>query len=257
MPIAGRLLELEHDAPPGPGVPLGIGDLHGLLEQVAIATAANRLQGTDRFDAQARVMADDEGRLTPGDGGQEGGHAKVPIGDPQVVRLNRLGDLIEQAALLGMTIGAGEHVTEQPPRIIEDHQRLAGQRRGGTVAQGFEPSLAGGHTVAVQVADAIARQALGAGAAELVDDLRRITGDQTHQSLGGRQLDPLELVIDRHDRGGDARLAMGHMHIGLYPTDNLQHQPDQRGEQDLARVLLFARHLEPAVKAFGVEQALE
>ncbi|NEX16855.1 MAG: hypothetical protein C1943_09560 [Halochromatium sp.] len=50
---------------------------------------------------------------------------------------------------------------------------------------------------------------------------------------------------------------MGGMHVGLPPTDDLQHQPNQRGEQDLACVLLLARRLEPLVKPFGVEKALK
>lgn len=184
MPIAGWLLELEHDAPPGPGVPLGIGDLHRLLGHVAIVNAPERLQGTERFDSETAVMADDKGSLTPGDGGQEGGDTEVAIGDPQVVGLNRLGDLAEQTALLGMAIGAGEHVTEQAPRVIEDHQRFAWQGRRRTVTQGLESPFAGGQTVAIEVTNAIARKAFGPLAAEFIDDLGGIVGDPSAPALG-------------------------------------------------------------------------
>jgi len=49
-----------------PTVPIGIRDLHRLLKQFAIAGAPVRLQGAERFDAEAAVMANNEGRLTPG-----------------------------------------------------------------------------------------------------------------------------------------------------------------------------------------------
>ncbi|MBK5929275.1 hypothetical protein CCR82_01670 [Halochromatium salexigens] len=156
-----------------------------------------------------------------------------------------------------MAIGAREDIAEQAPGVIEDHQRLAWQGRRSTVAQRLEPPLAGGQAVAVEVQEAIARQALGPGATELIDQLGGILGGQAHQPLRGRHLDPLELVIDGHDGGGDRRLPIGGIDVGLHPADDLQHQPDQRGEQDLARVLRPGRRLEPALEPLGVEQPLQ
>jgi hypothetical protein len=55
-----------------------IGDLHRMLEQCAIGTAAHRLPGTESFHRQAAVVTHDEGRLTSGDGGQEARYSAKP-----------------------------------------------------------------------------------------------------------------------------------------------------------------------------------
>jgi hypothetical protein len=57
--------------------------------------------------------------------------------------------------------------------------------------------------------------------------------------------------------GANGSVAIRRVAIRPRPAYQPQHQPDQGGEQDLARVLALAVGFKPAVEPLSVEQALE
>ena len=156
-----------------------------------------------------------------------------------------------------MSVGAGKDIHRQAQLRIEDHQGFPRQGARGRGAQRFEAMLAGGQTIAVEVFQPVARQRRGPPTVHRLDHGLGLVRDVPHQALRGRQLDSPQLGIDRDDRRGDLGVAVGGMHAGLGATHDLQHQPHQRGEQDVARVLGLRRGLEPTVQSLGIEQALE
>jgi hypothetical protein len=117
--------------------------------------------------------------------------------------------------------------------------------------------LAGGQTVAVEVFQPIARQPSRPSSVHRRDHGPSLVCDVSHQALRSRQLDAAQLGIDRDARRGDLGVEVGGMHAGPGATHDLPHQPHQRGEQDVARVLGLGRGPEPAIQGLGIEQALE
>jgi hypothetical protein len=71
------------------------------------------------------VLTDHEGGAPTSNAKQQTQGAKVAILDPELIFLNVLEHLREQATLLGMAIFAQHHIGNQHALLVQHHQRLA------------------------------------------------------------------------------------------------------------------------------------
>ena len=95
--------------------------------------------------------------------------AEVAVGQPQVTRLNLGDDLVQQGAFLGVAVLAADDVGDQPAGRLEDGQALPRQGGGGLVPGLGQAVLGAREVVAVEDAHAVAGDALGVQAADLID----------------------------------------------------------------------------------------
>ena len=80
-----------------------------------------------------------------------------------------------------------------------------------------------------------------------------------HEAATDARFDPLELLVDGRQRGGDLAEGgqVGGADRGVDPADDEAHQVDDRGEEQLAGVLGGGGPLEESVQFVGVEGAFQ
>jgi hypothetical protein len=85
---------------------------------------------TDTLPLQLAVLTDHEHGTPPGHAKEQAQGAKVAILDPELIGLDVLEHLSDQATLLGMTILAQKYIGNQPALLVQHHQCVARERRG-------------------------------------------------------------------------------------------------------------------------------
>ena len=92
--------------------------------------AADRPSGSalsrNAFAPDLAVLTDHERGTPPGHAKHQTQGTKIAIFDPEVIRLDVLEHLSDQAALLGMPIFGEKDISNQHPLLIQDYQRMAG-----------------------------------------------------------------------------------------------------------------------------------
>jgi hypothetical protein len=104
----------------------------------------------------------------------------------------------------------------------------------------------------------IAGQEWRGAAAHGGDDRRQAVGRQAHQRRPRGGLDAFELAIKGRERDadGDGLLLVSRVDGGPDPTDDEAHETDDRGEEELARILALRGLLEELIDEAGAEGVL-
>ena len=100
-----------------------------------------------------------------------------------------------------------------------------------------------GQVIAVEDLGAVAGDQVGQGGVELTDQRPEPPRRVAHEAAADARLDPLELLVDGRQRGGDLAEGgqVGGADRGMDPADDEAHQVDDRGEEQLAGVLAWWR----------------
>ena len=119
--------------------------------------------------------------------------------------------------------------------------------------------LGRGQVIAVEDLGAVAGDQVGQGGVELTDQRPEPPRRVAHEAAADARLDPLELLVDGRQRGGDLAEGgqVGGADRGVDPADDEAHQVDDRGEEQLAGVLGGGGPLEESVQFVGVEGAFQ
>src|SRR5262249_5617930 len=256
-PRPGSLVQLESEATQFQDpVAVHLDDANPLLLNEPRGDPADITPGGHRLPAQRLpVLSNQEAPATGPDPEEEPGRAEVAVGDPQVAGLDAWQHLVHQRALLGMGVLARDYVDDQHHRRVEDHQRLA--RQGGRMGRprGRDAVLGRGQVIAVEDLGAVAGDQLGQRGVELADERAEPPGGVAHESTTDARFDPLELLIDGRQRGGDLaeRGQIGGADRRLDSADDQAHQIDERGEEQFPGVLGGSSLLEESVQFVGVE----
>ena len=113
--------------------------------------------------------------------------------------------------------------------------------------------------IAVEEADAVARQQRRQRGPQRPDGGSDALGRILHQGRGHRQFDVLQLIVNGLIADGELvfERAVGSMHRGLLVQHDAQHQVDEGGEEQFVGVLTLGGTGEQLVDALGIEEALE
>ena len=138
-----------------------------------------------------------------------------------------------------MAVLARDDVDDQPQFRVEDHQRLARQRRGPRGAQHVEAMLGAGEVVAVEEAGPVADQQRLRACPQLIDDRGEGRAGVADQSGTGARFDAIDLVVNglASDPQGRGHLLEGGVDRGSDVADDDAHKVDDVGEEQLPRVL--------------------
>ena len=149
------------------------------------------------------MVPGDKAGLPAVDRAEKSTGTEIAVLPPEVVRLHRLHDLLEEGAFLGMAIFTGKDSADQAiPGLIHD-EGFARQRAGLHLAQHFEAALTGGKTVPIENFAPIPRDPGDARAMELGEQRPERRRTLAHQRCRGLCLDPMEFVIDGDQGGAD------------------------------------------------------
>ena len=202
------------------------------------------------------MLASDEVRVPLLNCRQERKGAEVTVVDPQLALGHRGDHLLEQRTLLGVPVLAGEHVPDQAPSGIQNHQALARQGPGSGRAQLLDAVLGGGDAIAVENPHRVALHQRRQGPAHLVDQRRHFRGHGANQRLRGAGLDVLELAIDGNHR--HANLLLGSLVSVMdrlaRARDHARHEVEHRREHQLVGVLVLAGLVEQGVQPCGAQE---
>ena len=156
-----------------------------------------------------------------------------------------------------MAILAGEGVDDEHQLGVEYDQGVPRQSGGPHGPQLFDAMLGPGQMVAVEDLDAIAWQQRRGAAVHGGDDRRQTLGRQAHQRGPYGRLDALDLSVKRWERdiNGDGVLLVGGIDRGSDPANDQAHQPNNRREKEIARVLPVGGLLEELINDSWAERA--
>jgi hypothetical protein len=125
VPVAGRLRELDRDATHSHCLTtLGIVHEQWLFIDGAAAAGALAYGAAEVFTLQLAMLTDDEYRATLRHAEHQRPCTKVAILDPEVIRLDVLEHLRDQAALLGMAIFVEKDIGNQHALLVQHDQGL-------------------------------------------------------------------------------------------------------------------------------------
>jgi hypothetical protein len=205
------------------------------------------------------MLAGDETGTPSVDLTQKGTGTEIPVLNPEVIRLHRRKHQPQHRAFLGMAIFTGKDIAYQAVRRLIDHQGCSRQGAALHVSQDFEAPLTRFNTVAINNFHAIPRQPGDTRTVQLLNQRRQHRGTIAHQFCGGMSFEPIELVIDRNERGSYLVLAIpiGRPHRGLDAKDDLaEHIIDGRKQQG-AGVLFLGRPFKPGMQLVGTQYAFQ
>ena len=215
-------------------------DLHAGLAELPSLFLPGLVGGPDRPGAQARsVAADQEGGPLVMPVQEVPGGAEVPVHDVQLARPGGIDHGRHDPALLAVGVLPGEHVGDQLAVGVEDHQGLAGQGRRAGETRHLEAMLGAGEVIAIDHQGAPARDQGQAAPGQMFLHGQELGAAEAHQGPGDPRLGAGKLAVEGLQGDGDALAAgdKGRMHRGL----DLQHRQagdiEERGEEQLARVL--------------------
>ena len=175
-----------------------------------------------QFPHQVRLMlAEDEKCGSPGNSEHDPGRAKIPIGDHALATQHGLDNLLGQRTLLGVPVFAGNHVANQIPLGIVEHQRLSRQSRRSVPTQPQEPMICARQVIAIQDPQAKSRQQRRRTNAHGFERRAKFGLAMTDQGRRDRQFQMFQLVV--HGLPGHGK-CVG---VGLVPSAhgraNLKH----------------------------------
>ena len=121
-PVSRRLLERHRDTTYSHRLAaLGVAHEHGLFIDWATAGGALADGTTEEFALHLAVLTDDERGAPTGYAKHEAQGAKVAIFDPELLLLDVLEHLSDQATLLGMAILTEKHIGNQHALLVQHH----------------------------------------------------------------------------------------------------------------------------------------
>jgi len=250
LAVANRCLERDRGSTQAKSVALGVSRLDLLLVDRRASAASAPLALPNRFPGQIRcVLADDKVRPLPRDAREQPTRAEVAVGDDQIPLDERRQHRVGQRSFLGMAVLAGHDVDRQHQARIEYDDTKAGQWTRLASPQHPQAPLGCCEMVAIEDLDPVAGKKRRQLAAHRLDHGRKPRRCVSHQRGRHAWLDAIELVVDRRQRHGDAiRCSLiSRVHRRARIADHDAHQIDERGEQQLARVLTFRRLLEDRI----------
>lgn len=128
VPVASRLREFDRDATHPQGLTmLGVAHQQRLFIDCAAAACTLARETTDQLPLYLTVLTYHEGSASAGQPEHQSQGAKVAIFDPEVIYLNVLEHLSNQAPLLGMTILVEKDISNQHALLVQHHECLARQ----------------------------------------------------------------------------------------------------------------------------------
>jgi hypothetical protein len=257
--VPGRLVQDYRDASPEEHLARGIGGPKALLEdRPRGASALGLALAHERVEQGRTVLTDHERTLPRGDPEQEAGGAEVAVGDPKILRRDRVHDLIQQRPFLSMAVFAEYDIGGQHPLRFEDDQGVTGQGPGPHRPQFLDPVLGLGQVVAVEDLGAIAGQKRRHAGSHGRADGPEPLGRRPDHGCGDGRLDAFDLTVQRGERGGEGHGVLGVSGVdgGLDAADDHAHQFDDRREQQFAGVLPVGEVFEELVEDARIESIL-
>ena len=184
--------------------------------------------------------------------------AEVAVVDQQIPCVDARQKLGQKRSFLSMAVFAGNKVVDHHILRVQQRQRMTRQSAGGRTTQHSQPMLASAQVIAVQDSHPVALQQWGAAAVRIVDQHAGLLRRVLYQRPGGAWFDFAELVVDGPDRHGNLLLFpdIGRMDRFAGTADHQTHHLDERGEEQLARVLLDRRAVEHRVQLCGCKDIL-
>ena len=124
--VAGRLRELDREATHPHHLPaVGVAHEQRLFRDGTAAARALARAPTDKLPLHLAALTHHEGGASAGHTEHQPQGAKVAIFDPEVIRLDVVEHLGNQAAFLGMAILVQQAIGDQHALLVQAHQGLA------------------------------------------------------------------------------------------------------------------------------------
>jgi hypothetical protein len=188
---------------------------------------------TAKLPLQLAVLTDHECGTTSSHTEHQPQGAKVPIFDPEIICLDVLEHLSNQAALLGMTILVQKDIGNQHTLLLQPDQGLSREGCGPGIAQCFEAVRSRRQVITIEDLHLIPGQPARVTGPQGFDSWLRQCSRVAHESRGPPGFNAIELVVQgsgRHPHDGFVGL-LGGVHGRMHSKNDFTHQLDQGGKQ--------------------------